>query len=93
MENKFRKSKFYKGLTNYNAIAIAEGFCEDENVTKHQRLCAWQYLIDTNLCWHLQGWFGRTATSLIEQKICDRKRRKTSETIFETQEERVARKA
>jgi len=26
---------------------------------------AWQHLIDTDTCWQLQGWFGRTASQLI----------------------------
>lgn len=60
-------------MTNYMAVAIAEGFCEGENATKEQQIEAWQHLIDTGLCWTLQGWFGRTAKALIEQGICHRK--------------------
>lgn len=59
-------------LTPYLATARAEGFCEGENATKEEQLEAWQYLIDTGLAWKLQGWFGRTATALIDQGICHR---------------------
>jgi len=31
---------------------------------------AWQHLIDTAIVWQLQGWYGRTATRLIEEGIC-----------------------
>lgn len=57
-------------MTNYEAILIAEGFCEGENATREQQIEAWQHLIDTGLAWTLQGWFGRTAQSLIEQGVC-----------------------
>jgi len=56
-------------MTPYLAIAIAEGFCEGENATRDQQIEAWQYLHDTKLAYSLQGWFGRTATALIEQGI------------------------
>ena len=65
-----RATKFYKSLTGYLATAYAEGFCEGEGATEEQQLTAWQYLIDTGKCWSLQGFFGRTAQSLIEQGIC-----------------------
>ena len=55
-------------MDNYEAIGIAEGFirCDDEEkVTR-----AWQHLIDTGLCWSLQGWFGRRAEELIEEGRC-----------------------
>lgn len=47
-----------------DAIAIIEGI-EDADVD--EQLKAWQSLVDTGLVWKLQGWYGRTATQLIEQ--------------------------
>lgn len=57
-------------MTDYMAVAIAEGFCEGENATEAQQIEAWQHLINTGMCWTLQGWFGRTARDLIESGIC-----------------------
>jgi hypothetical protein len=62
-----KKIKF----TPYLATAYAEGFCEGEGASQDEQIQAWQYLIDTGMCWKLQGWFGRTATALIEQGICE----------------------
>ena len=53
----------------YLATAYAEGFCEGEGATEAEQLGAWQYLVYTGLVWKLQGWFGRTATALIEQGL------------------------
>lgn len=58
-------------MDSYTAVSVAEGFCDFEP-TEEQQIEAWQYLIDTGLAWTLQGWFGRTAASLIEQSICTR---------------------
>lgn len=55
--------------TSYLATAYAEGFCEGENATQEEQLEAWAYLIMTGKCWSLQGWFGRTAKSLIDNGI------------------------
>lgn len=52
----------------YLATGIAEGFEEAES--EEQAIEAWQYLIDTDICWKLQGRFGRTAMDLIKSGIC-----------------------
>ena len=51
-------------MTPLEAIGIAEGFIEADSEEKYVE--AWQYLLDTGLVWSLQGWFGRTAVSMIE---------------------------
>lgn len=56
------------GIGSYEAAAYAEGF---EKAPSAEHLAyAWQYLIDTGLCWRLQGWFGRTAADLIANGVC-----------------------
>lgn len=52
-----------------NAVAIAEGWYSKEP-TEEEEIKAWQHLIDTGMCWQLQGWFGRTAMRLIEGGVC-----------------------
>lgn len=54
-------------LSQYEAVGIAEGFIEAES--EDQVIAAWQYLVDTGLAWNLQGWFDRTANSLIDAGI------------------------
>ena len=56
-------------MTSFDAVGIAEGFIQAES--EDQVIEAWQYLVNTGLAWQLQGWFGRTAQSLIEQGIID----------------------
>lgn len=51
-----------------DAVGIAEGWIPADS--EEEIIEAWQTLIDTGLAWTLQGWFGRTAASLIEQGIC-----------------------
>ena len=54
-------------MNEYNAVGIAEGWipCDNEETI----IEAWQYLHDTGLAYKLQGWFGRTAQNLLNQKI------------------------
>ena len=54
-------------ITDYQAVGLAEGFIEADNA--QQVIDAWQHLHDTGLAYKLQGWFGRTAQSLIEQGV------------------------
>ncbi len=56
-------------MTPYLATAIAEGFCEGEGASREEQIEAWQYLVDSGLAWKLQGWFGRTATALLQAGI------------------------
>ena len=57
-------------MDNYKATGIAEGFIEAKN--ENEVIKAWQHLIDTGLCWTLQGFFGRTATNLINNGVCQK---------------------
>ena len=54
-------------MNSYDAVGIAEGFIEA--TSEEQVLEAWQFLVDSGLAWKLQGWFGRTASALIEQGL------------------------
>lgn len=65
----FRKTKFYKSLDSYSATAYAEGFCEGEGASEQDQLTAWQWLHDKGLAYQLQGFFGRTASALIDQGL------------------------
>ncbi len=56
-----------ENMDTYTAIGIAEGFIEAEN--EQQIIDAWQHLVNTGTVWQLQGWFGRTATRLIEEGV------------------------
>ena len=53
-------------ITDYRAVGLAEGF---EEGTKEEIIEAWQHLHDTGLAYTLQGWFGRTASNLIEEGV------------------------
>jgi hypothetical protein len=53
-------------ITSYSACSHAEGFCEGENASAEDQIKAWSFLIGTDLCSQLQGWYGRAAKSIIE---------------------------
>jgi|TARA_B000000609_G_C24145212_1_gene333772 hypothetical protein len=55
----------------HQAVGICEGYIPAD--TAEQEIEAWQYLIDTGVAWRLQGWFGRQAQFLIDNKICKEK--------------------
>ena len=56
-------------MTPYKAVSIAEGLTEVE--TEEEVLEAWQYLVDTDMVWTLQGSFGRMAQHLINEGLID----------------------
>lgn len=49
----------------FTACSIVEGFCGGEEATEEQQIEAWQYLHDSGHAYRLQGWYGRTAQSLL----------------------------
>lgn len=57
-----------KEMDLVEATFIAEGVTEAKD--EQEFLAAWQRLIDSGLCWKLQGWFGRTAAALIDAGHC-----------------------
>jgi len=61
-----KQYEIMNNMTDYQAVGLAEGF---EEGTEEQIIEAWQYLHDTGLAYKLQGWFGRTAQSLLENGI------------------------
>lgn len=63
----YRKTKLYKSMSSYDAVGLAEGFVEPSTKDPETEiLTAWQKLHDTRQAYSLQGWFGRTAQSLVE---------------------------
>ena len=54
-------------MDNFTAVAIAEGFWGADS--EDQYLEAWQHLVDTGVVWRLQGWFGRTASAMINDGL------------------------
>jgi len=55
-------------MTTLQAVNLIEGL--DEAESDKQTVEAWQYLIDSGIAWRLQGWYGRTACRLIEDRVC-----------------------
>ena len=54
-------------MDNFRAVAVVEGFEEAENEEEYVE--ALQWLHDTGLGHQLQGFFGRTLRSAIENEI------------------------
>jgi len=50
-------------MNTFSAVALIES--NEGDWADH--LEAWQLLVDTGICWQLQGWYGRAARDLIAQ--------------------------
>lgn len=61
-------------MTIFEATMICEGNWELAGYEPDEETAieAWQRLIDTGVCWQLQGFFGRQAVALIEAGVCTR---------------------
>tara|TARA_R110000824_G_scaffold205775_3_gene390673 strand:+ start:522 stop:734 length:213 start_codon:yes stop_codon:yes gene_type:complete len=55
-------------MTTYEAVEIVEGYSDSSS--EEQTIEAWQFLINSGVCWKLQGWYGRTAEQLIYAGVC-----------------------
>jgi hypothetical protein len=44
---------------------------ENGNMSEKETIEFFQQLIDSGLCWQLQGHYGRTAMHLIEEGLCN----------------------
>ena len=60
-----------KELDQYTACAIAEGFCEGEGATAEERLEAWAHIARSGLWKIMQGFYGRTVHTLVDQGYID----------------------
>jgi hypothetical protein len=58
-----------KITSSFEACGIVEGFDGEEH-DQETVIAAWQFLIDNGDAWRLQGWYGRTAKSLIDEGLC-----------------------
>ena len=63
----YGESKYYAKLSILEATLVAEQAQESECLEEFYT--AWQILIDTNLVWQFQGWFGRQAVRFLQDEV------------------------
>jgi len=57
-----RETEEYKSMTIGDMLSLTY----NDPVSDEEALAFWQKMVDTGMAWRLEGWFGRTAVSLIE---------------------------
>jgi hypothetical protein len=60
-----RDTPEYKSMNPFDAVLLPE------DATETEQLAAWQYISDTGLWRHLEGWYGRRVSDLIDDGIIE----------------------
>ena len=68
-----KKKRFDPASVPIYALEDPESF----GLTEKQVLAVWQHGVDTGQIWHLQGWYGRTASDLLNQGLIKFPKRRT----------------
>ena len=58
-------------MNNNKRVELIMEF-EGGEITEENALKLFSHLIKTGLCWKLQGFYGRTAQNLIDNKVIDK---------------------
>lgn len=62
-----RETDEYKNMTFGDMLTLTY----NDHVSDEEALAFWQMMVDTGVAWQLEGFFGRTAVSLIEEGVID----------------------
>jgi len=65
-----RDTEEYKNMGSYLAVSTIENF-DGDNITEADLLASWQYISDIGLWRHLQGTYGRTVMTLLDEGIIE----------------------
>ena len=72
LEKKVKKPKITPMPKGTNVWDVEDP--EGAGLTEAQNNQIWQHLVDTGMAWSLQGWYGRTASAMIDAGIIHKKR-------------------
>ncbi len=61
-----RKTKAYKRLSPFEAVAVIEGFSDKKKITTEDLHASWQYIYDKGIHNKLQGYYGRNVDRLLK---------------------------
>lgn len=72
IDNKdIRETEAYQTMTSYHACELAEGFGAGEDAGIAEQLAGWQFICDTGMWRHLQGFYGRGVNDLLERGLIE----------------------